>query len=263
MCPPFVAICWTSGLAERRKRGALAPNPSSVRTRLARYDWREVATALDSVGYGRLDGLLGATECRRLRDLYGDESRFRSFVDLGAHGYGDRGDYRYFDRPLPALVGQLRTQLYARLAPIANRWQERLGRPERFPDRLAAFVEVCHRAGQRRPTPLILRYNADGYNCLHQDLYGDVAFPLQVVVLLSDPERDFEAGAFLLTEQRPRMQSRGEAIELARGDALIFPNRDRPVEGKRGDYAATVRHGVSRILRGERFTLGLIFHDAK
>ena len=230
--------------------------------RIAAVDWLEVERDLDRHGHARIADLLDAEACAALRDLYPERDRFRSFVDLGAKRYGDRGDYRYFAYPLPPVVRTLRARLYAPLARIANRWQTRLGREERYPPSLRRWLSTCHAAGQLRPTPLLLRYETGGYNCLHQDVYGALAFPLQVAVLLSEPGRDFTGGAFLLTEQRPRMQSRGEAIELARGEALIFPNRERPVEGSRGDYAVTVRHGVSRIRSGERMTFGLIFHDA-
>lgn len=234
-----------------------------IRDRVAGFDWKAVGAALDERGHARLPGLLPPRECDALRDLYADRDRFRSFVDLAAHRYGDRGDYRYFARPLPGVVAALRTHLYARLAPIANRWQAVLGRTDRFPRGIGPFLRHCHANGQVRPTPLLLRYERDGYNCLHQDLYGAVAFPLQVAVLLSEPGTDFSGGAFLLVEQRPRMQSRGEAIELGRGEGLVFPNRARPVSGRRGPYAVTVRHGVSRVEAGERFTLGVIFHDAR
>lgn len=236
---------------------------AEVRARLRSFDWGAVARGLDTHGHARLPGLLDEDACSALRALYAEHSRFRSFVDLARHRYGDHGDYRYFARPLPRLVLALRTHLYARLAPIANRWQAALGRPDRFPRGLAPFLERCHASGQSRPTPLLLRYERDGYNCLHQDVYGATAFPLQVAVLLSEPGTDFTGGAFLLTEQRPRMQSRGEAIDLARGEGIVFPNRERPVEGARGAYAVRVRHGVSRVLSGERMTLGLIFHDAR
>jgi hypothetical protein len=183
-------------------------------------------------------------------------------VDLGRQRFGDRGDYRSFAHPLPAEIQTLRSALYRGLAPIANRWQEALGLPERFPRGLPAFLRTCRDAGQTRPTPLVLHYLEGGYNCLHQDRYGAVAFPLQVAILLSTPERDFAGGEFLLTEQRPRMQSRGEAVPLARGEGIVFPNAERPVRGRRGPFRAQVRHGVSRLERGERYTLGIIFHDA-
>ena len=240
-----------------------ASDAARIRDRLARSDWARVARDLDAAGYARLPGLLDAAQCDAARALYRDERRFRSFVDLGAKRFGDHGDYRYFASPLPALVGTLRSQLYARLAPIANRWCERLGDERRYPARLRPWLEACHAAGQTRPTPLVLRYEAGGYNCLHQDRYGALAFPLQVAVLLSRPGRDFEGGEFLLVEQRPRMQSRGAAIALERGEAIVFPNAERPADGARRTYRVAVRHGVSPLARGERYTLGLIFHDAR
>jgi len=235
----------------------------ALRQRIGGFDWHSIAGDLDTLGHARLPQLLTAAECDSVRDLYAERTRFRSFVDLASHRYGDHGDYRYFARPLPPLVQTLRTHLYARLAPIANAWQAALGRAARFPRGIGPFIARCHANGQARPTPLVLRYDPGGYNCLHQDVYGEVAFPLQVAVLLSDPHREFSGGDFLLTEQRPRMQSRGESIALERGEALIFPNRERPVEGRRGHSAAVVRHGVSRVVSGERFTLGIIFHDAR
>lgn len=236
---------------------------AAVVARVRAYDWAQVGDSLDRSGWARLPRLLTAAECRGLRALYDDRARYRSFVDLGAKRYGDNGDYRYFAYPLPPLVRTLRTHLYAPLARIANRWQGELGRDERFPGGLRTYLRACHDAGQTRPTPLLLRYRKDGYNCLHQDLYGAMAFPLQVAVLLSKPSSDFTGGEFLLTEQRPRMQARGEALSLALGEGLVFPNRERPVEGRRGHHAAAMRHGVSRVRSGHRMTLGLIFHDAK
>lgn len=234
-----------------------------VDRRLAGADWRRVERDLDARGWASLPGLLSADECHHLRSLYAERGRFRSFVDLARHRYGDRGDYRYFAAPLPPLVKALRTALYARLAPIANRWQVALGEPARFPARLGPFLRLCRDHGQTRPTPLLLRYESEGYNCLHQDRYGEIAFPLQVVCLLSRPVEEFAGGEFLLTEQRPRAQSRGEAVALELGEALIFPGLSRPVAGARGATRATVRHGVSRLHSGERYTLGLIFHDAR
>lgn len=236
---------------------------TKIAERVRDFDWPRISAAVDDLGHARLPHLLSADECRQISDLYVDRGRFRSFVDLGEKRFGDHGDYQYFAHPLPPLVRSLRTHLYSRLARIANRWQAELGRSERFPPGLRTYLQACHDAGQTRPTPLLLRYHEGGYNCLHQDLYGALAFPLQVAVLLSDPRRDFSGGEFLLTEQRPRMQSRGEAISLSRGEGLVFANRERPVQGKRGLYAVGVRHGVSRVHAGHRMTLGLIFHDAK
>ena len=190
-----------------------------------------------------------------------DEGLFRSHVHMARHGFG-RGEYRYFRYPLPACVAALREAIYPPLARIANRWAERLGQDRRFPDTHTAFLEGCHAAGQTRPTPLLLRYQAGDWNALHQDIYGQHVFPLQVAILLSEPGRDFEGGEFVLTEQRPRMQSRAEVVPLAQGDAVIFPVRERPVRGTRGDYRVQMRHGVSRVRSGLRFTLGIIFHDA-
>lgn len=230
--------------------------------RATQIDWACVQAELDDRGYARLPQLLEPHECRALIECFGDESRFRSFVAMERYRYG-RGDYRYFAPPLPQLVESLRQDLYAPLAGIANHWEERLGTPRRYPAALDAFLAECHAAGQTRPTPLLLHYEEDGFNCLHQDRYGEVAFPLQVVVLLSHPGRDFQGGELLLTEQRPRMQSRGEAITLSLGEGLVVPNQTRPVEGVRGHYRATVRHGVSRLHAGERYALGIIFHDAE
>jgi hypothetical protein len=236
-----------------------------------RIDWDEVARELDERGHARLPRLLGARECARIARLYDDVDSFRSFVDMGAHRFGE-GEYRYFANPLPPLVRELRESLYPPLAEIANRWQQQLGSERRFPKRLRDFLGECADAGQLRPTPLLLRYGTGGFNNLHQDRYGDVAFPLQVVVLLSrssvDQGRDgrpadFTGGEFLLVEQRPRQQARGEVIALARGEAVVFPNAERPVQGVRGAYRAQVRHGVSRLHSGGRTTLGLIFHDAR
>jgi hypothetical protein len=232
-----------------------------IRTRLARCDWAAVGQRLDEAGSASLGVLLGARECRALAKLYAAERRFRSTIDMARHRFGE-GQYRYFAAPLPELVAELREAAYVHLAPLANRWMERLGRAERYPARLDAFLAACHARGQTRPTPLLLRYTAGGFNCLHQDLYGAIAFPLQIVVLLSRPGGDFRGGELLLVEQRPRSQSRGEAIALRQGEALVFPNRFRPVAGARGDYRVVVRHGVSPVRAGERTSLGIIFHDA-
>ncbi len=230
--------------------------------RIDRIDPAALEAALEERGFAHAGLLLDARQCQQLASWFDDDSRYRTTIDLGARRYGDHGSYRYFAYPLPPLVASLRERLYPPLARVANRWQERFGRDARYPDTLAAFLERCHAAGQLRPTPLLLRYGAGGYNCLHQDRYGDVAFPLQVVVLLSTPGGDFEGGEFLLTEQRPRAQSRGTAVALARGHALVFPNAERPIEGLRGTFRAVSRHGVSEVRSGSRTTLGLIFHDA-
>ncbi len=238
----------------------------SIRSRIARFDWKEIARDLDRDGYARLPALLESNECDDLIALYEERERFRSFIDMRARRYGE-GDYRYFAYPLPPLVRSLRSWLYPRLAAIANAWCDALGGDERFPTRLADFVEHCHEAGQTRPTPLLLRYSEGGFNCIHQDVYGAVAFPLQVACLLSPGPRDsrpaFDGGEFVLHEHRPRQQSRVEAITLSRGEGLVFPNRSRPIRGQRGVYRAAIKHGVSTIHSGERFTLGLIFHDAE
>ena len=235
---------------------------TSVAQRVAAIDWGTVQAALDEVGHARLPRLLSSSECRLLAKLYPRDEHFRSTVNMEQHRFG-RGEYRYFARPLPPLVEDLRRALYPPLARVANAWQERLSAPDRYERTLASFLRRCRAAGQARPTPLLLRYEQEGFNCLHQDLYGSVAFPLQVTVLLSRPELEFRGGDFLLVEQRPRQQSRGEAVALRHGEAIIFPNRERPVEGARGSYRAQLRHGVSRVLSGDRLALGIIFHDAK
>jgi hypothetical protein len=235
---------------------------SDPAARVAALDWDAIGRALDDVGHATTPPLLRASECHALSEMFDDDRRFRSTVDMGRHRFGE-GRYRYFAEPLPPLVATLRTSLFPRLAPIANRWAAALGAPERYPTDLARWLATCAAKGQERPTPLLLRYVAGGYNCLHQDLYGALAFPLQVAIALSQPGTDYDGGEFLLVEQRPRAQSRGEAIVLERGAAIVFPNRHRPVAGARGAHRVTVRHGVSRIRRGERLALGIIFHDAE
>ncbi len=230
-------------------------------TRLDAYDWTAIAAALDAQGCAVLPALLPPTECEELAALYSEEERFRSTVIMARHGFG-KGEYRYFRYPLPGPVGDLRTALYPRLAPVANAWNARLGEAARYPEAHAAYLKRCHEAGQMRSTPLLLKYEAGDFNCLHQDLYGALVFPLQVAVLLSEPQRDFSGGEFVLTEQRPRMQSRVEVVSLNRGDAVAFAVHHRPVRGTRGDYRVNLRHGVSRLRSGRRFTLGIIFHDA-
>jgi len=224
-------------------------------------DWREIAGSLDERGYAITPPLLGREECGTLAALYPLEDNFRRRVIMQRHAFG-RGEYKYFKYPLPGVVEELRQAIYPRLAPIANRWRERLKEDGRFPPSLAAYLSECHNAGQERPTPLLLKYGPGDYNCLHQDLYGELVFPLQLTVLLSAPEEDFTGGEFLLVEQRPRAQSRGEVVPLQQGEAVIFPVHHRPVEGSRGAYRVTMRHGVSRLRSGERYTLGIIFHDA-
>jgi hypothetical protein len=224
-------------------------------------EWNPALAALDAGGYAVLPGLLDIAECRDLRALYDQDSAFRSRIVMARHNFG-RGEYKYLRYPLPAPVAALRTALYARLAPLANEWHRRLHLEPRFPPDLDAFLAHCHKAGQRRPTPLILKYEPGDYNCLHQDLYGDFVFPIQATILLSAPGEDFTGGEFVLVEQRPRMQSRAEIVPLGGGDAVIFAVNYRPVCGTRGDYRVAMRHGVSRVRSGRRFTLGVIFHDA-
>ena len=222
------------------------------------HDWTAIAETLDQQGWAVLPGLLDPAECEAITALYDEPARFRSQVVMARHGFG-RGEYRYFAYPLPDPVRKLRTALYPRLAPIANRWHERMGLDCRFPDIHADYIAKCHAAEQVRPTPLLLRYGPGDYNCLHQDLYGAHVFPLQAAVLLS---RDFEGGEFVLTEQRPRMQSRVSVVPLGQGDAVVFAVSQRPVRGAKGDYRVNMRHGVSPIRDGQRHTLGIIFHDA-
>ncbi|RYF94611.1 MAG: proline hydroxylase [Caulobacteraceae bacterium] len=229
--------------------------------RLAAVDWVAVASNLDAQGLAVLPGLLRPDECERVAALYDQPGGFRSQVIMARHGFG-RGEYRYFSYPLPSLVHGLRERLWPYLTPIANRWHEAMGMPVRFPEAHADFLERCHEAGQRRPTPLLLRYGPGDYNCLHQDLYGEHVFPLQAAVLLSQPGRDFEGGELVLTEQRPRMQSRVMVVPLAQGDGVVFAVNSRPVAGGRGTYRVTMRHGVSALRSGARHTLGVIFHDA-
>jgi hypothetical protein len=243
-----------------RDRTVVDIAPADVQTRLASADWNELAEHLDARGNAVIEGLLSAAQCRSVAALYEADERFRSKVVMERHGFG-RGEYKYFNYPLPPLVADLRTALYPHLAAIANRWNAALGIDLRYPAAHRAFVARCHAAGQTKPTPLLLRYAADDYNCLHQDLYGEHVFPLQATILLSD-ERDFAGGEFVLPEQRPRMQSRPEVVPLHRGDAVIFAVHRRPVHGSRGVYRVNMRHGVSRVRRGHRQTLGIIFHDA-
>jgi hypothetical protein len=228
-----------------------------------RRDWRTVAATLDDHGWARLPNLVTARQCASLRALFARDRLFRSTVDMRRHGYGS-GQYRYFAAPLPALVGRLRTTLYPPLAAVARAWAGRLGGdPAGFPPALPAFLARCHAAGQSRPTPLLLRYGPGDWNALHQDRYGKVAFPLQVLIVLSERDRDYEGGEVVLVEQRPRAQSRATAITVDAGEGIVFTNRERPVRGTRGDYRVGMRHGVSVLTRGERYTLGIIFHDAE
>jgi hypothetical protein len=229
--------------------------------RLRIYDWSGIADELDARGCAMLEALLSPRECTTLAAMYTDDQHFRSRVVMGRHGFG-RGEYRYFDYPLPTQVAELRSTIYPRLAPIANRWNAAMGVAVRYPAAHAEFIERCHAAGQRRPTPLLLQYGAGDYNCLHQDLYGEHVFPLQAAILLSEPGRDFSGGEFVLTELRPRMQSRAEVVPLRQGDTVVFAVHQRPVQGSRGSYRVNLRHGVSRVRSGHRHTLGIIFHDA-
>ncbi len=235
---------------------------TSIAARVAARDWQRAAAALDEGGWAPLPSLLAAAECDALKALYANDALFRSRVVMARHGYG-RGEYKYFAYPLPPLVAELRAALYEPLAPIANRWCELLASDVRYPARHQQFIERCHGAGQTRPTPLLLEYGADDYNCLHQDLYGEHVFPLQAVFLLSEPGADFTGGEFVLTEQRPRMQSRVEVVPLAKGDGAIFAVAQRPRQGARGHHRVTMRHGASRIRSGQRYTAGVIFHDAR
>lgn len=231
-------------------------------TRVAALDWANISAELERQGSTVVEKLLSPNECGAISALYPGDTGFRSTIVMARHGFG-KGEYKYFSYPLPELIAGLRDALYERLAPMANTWNERLGIAMRYPAEHAGFIKLCHETGQLRPTPLLLQYGPGDYNCLHQDLYGDLAFPLQVAILLSEPGEDFTGGEFVLTEQRPRMQSRAEVAQLHQGDALIFPVHHRPVKGSRGDYRVNMRHGVSRIRSGRRYTLGIIFHDAK
>ena len=234
----------------------------STASRVKRLDWPAIATELDAQGWAVLPKLLAVSDCDPISSLYVQDNGFRSRIDMARHGFGS-GEYRYFAYPLPRLVEELRTALYPHLVPIANRWHERMGMDIRFPDEHATFIERCHQAGQIRPTPLLLQYGKGDYNCLHQDLYGEHVFPLQVAVLLSASGEDFEGGEFVLTEQRPRMQSRPSVVPLRKGDGVLFAVNSRPVRGTRGEYRVNLRHGVSKVRSGHRHTLGVIFHDAE
>lgn len=235
---------------------------SSAEARVSAYDWKALTGELDSFGCAVLPRLLTPEECRSIAALYPDERHFRSHVIMARHGFG-KGEYRYFKYPLPDLIGGLRTALYPHLAGVANEWNARMGIKEVYPDEHAPFLKRCHEAGQVRPTPLLLQYVPGDFNCLHQDLYGDLAFPIQVAILLSEPGCDFTGGEFALTEQRPRMQSRVEVVPLRQGDGVAFAVHNRPVRGSKGSYRVNLRHGVSRVRSGMRHTVGIIFHDAR
>lgn len=224
-------------------------------------DWQVASADLDAQGWAILPKLLSTQACDATAGLYDTAEHFRSHVVMARHGFG-RGEYKYFAYPLPTLVEGLRTAIYPHLAPVANRWHEAMGMAVRFPAGHAAFIARCHSAGQRRPTPLLLQYGQDDYNCLHQDLYGEHVFPLQLAILLSQPNEDFDGGEFVLTEHRPRMQSRAAVVPLRKGDAVVFAVNTRPVQGARGSYRVALRHGVSKLRSGHRHTLGIIFHDA-
>jgi hypothetical protein len=243
-------------------RSVAKATQSGIDARVAAVDWASVSAHLDSHGWAMVEKLLTADECATVAGLYDDDRRFRSRVVMARHGFG-RGEYKYFAYPLPVLVADLRRALYPNLAPIANRWNQAMGVDVRYPDAHADYLARCHEAGQARPTPLLLQYAAGDFNALHQDLYGEHVFPLQVTVLLSEPEKDFTGGEFVLVEQRPRMQSRAQVVPLRQGDAVIFAVRDRPVRGSRGHYRVVTRHGVSELRSGHRHTMGVIFHDAK
>jgi uncharacterized protein len=235
---------------------------SDTAARVRAIDWPQVRHELDAQGCAVLKGLLSPEECSALAALYPDDTHFRSRIVMARHGFG-RGEYKYFSYPLPAIIAALRPALYSELCEIANRWNQLMGVEISYPRDHETFLKRCHVAGQARPTPLLLQYEAGDYNCLHQDLYGEHVFPLQVAILLSEPGRDFSGGEFVLTEQRPRMQSRAEVVPLAQGDAVAFAVHHRPVQGTRGYYRVNLRHGVSRVRSGQRHTLGVIFHDAK
>ena len=234
----------------------------SAAERIQTVDWQRAAQELDVQGNAVLEGLLAASECQDLSALYEKDDLFRSRVIMARHGFG-RGEYKYFEYPLPPLVTELRAALYPKLAPVANRWNAAMGIGVRYPEDHAEFLQRCHDAGQAKPTPLLLKYEKGDYNCLHQDLYGEHVFPIQVAFVLSQAGRDFTGGEFILTEQRPRMQSRPEVVSLQQGDAVAFAVYHRPVAGTRGTYRVNMRHGVSRLRSGRRYTLGIIFHDAK
>jgi len=249
----------TRSMQARRPRETEAPD---VGERIASLDWTSVADALDAHGCAVTGPMLAPDDCASLASAYDQDAPFRSRIVMARHGFG-RGEYKYFAYPLPDLVAALRAALYPPLAAIANRWNEQMGIATRYPDAHDAFLRRCHKAGQTKPTPLLLQYGAGDYNCLHQDLYGEHVFPLQVAFLLSAPGADFTGGEFVLTEQRPRMQSRAEVVPLRQGEGVIFPVHHRPVRGTRGTYRVNMRHGVSRLHTGHRHTLGVIFHDAK
>ncbi|SCX46441.1 2OG-Fe(II) oxygenase [Nitrosospira sp. Nsp1] len=239
---------------------SIAPVRNTAR-RMKAFDWTRISNDLDTQGCAVIERLVSPEDCDVLARLYVRNDIFRNRVVMARHGFG-RGEYKYFSYPLPGIITELRTSIYPRLVPIANRWDEAMGIAVRYPEKLADFIKRCHEAGQLRPTPLLLQYEPGDYNCLHQDLYGEHVFPIQITILLSEPGRDFTGGEFVLTEQRPRMQSRPEVVPLRQGDAVAFAVHHRPVHGTRGVYRVNLRHGVSRIRSGRRHTVGIIFHDA-
>jgi hypothetical protein len=241
---------------------AALPNAARAVARIGALDWQEILRNLDEQGNAGLPGVLTSQECKALARLYPNEGFFRSRVVMERHGFG-RGEYKYFSYPLPDIIAGMRTELYSRLAPLANKWNESMKIDLRYPTNHLEFIKRCHDAGQKRPTPLLLQYGAGDFNCLHQDLYGEHVFPIQVTFLLSEPAKDFTGGEFVLTEQRPRMQSRPEVVPLRQGDAVAFAVHHRPVQGTRGVYRVNMRHGVSRLRSGHRHTMGIIFHDAR
>ena len=245
-----------------RSAHARKPENDDIVDRVGALDWTRIAADLDTHGCATTGTLLSADECTLLSSRYGEDTIYRSRVIMARHGFG-KGEYKYFTYPLPDTIAALRGSLYPPLAAVANRWNERMGIDQRFPADHAAWLKRCQAGGQTKPTPLLLQYGAGDYNCLHQDVYGDLVFPLQVAFLLSRPAEDFSGGEFVLTEQRPRMQSRAEVVPLTQGEGVIFPVHHRPVQGTRGVYRVNMRHGVSRLRSGKRHTLGIIFHDAK
>ena len=248
--------------ASSRRSTEGADGREDLRQRLERLDWQAIKSQLWEFGYCKTPPVLTSGECKALVNLYSDDAKFRSRIDMSRYRFGE-GEYKYFTDPLPSVVQTLRSHTYPPLAAIANEWMQALRKPERYPDTLPVFLDQCRALGQTKPTPLLLHYETGGYNCLHQDLYGDVAFPLQLTCFLSRPDDDYTGGAFLLVEQRPRAQSRGEAVTPAQGEIVIFATQYRPVAGKRGYYRTTMRHGVSRVTSGRRDTLGVIFHNAQ
>jgi len=239
-----------------------AASPRSIAERVRAINWEQVSQDLDAEGNALVGLLLSPDECRAIAGFYPKDGIFRSHVVMARHGFG-RGEYKYFSYPLPRLIAGLRTAVYPHLVPVANRWNSAMGINVRYPDKHADFIDRCHKAGQSRPTPLLLQYGMDDYNCLHQDLYGEHVFPLQLAILLSEPDKDFTGGEFVITEQRPRMQSRPVVVPLSQGDGVVFAVHHRPVQGNRSVYRVNLRHGVSRVRSGHRHTLGIIFHDAR